>query len=149
MSSSGIPTQTTFPGSNTPLTREGSQAPNVPWYQLFQSFFYRTGGLAGINGTQLTQDVAGLQASDAAFSHPPPKSRPALPFGITVSASPFSYPSAVAGTVLVTGGTVSAIALSRDRATFFTVPTGVVPVTQGDLVKVTYSVKPTMTMVPG
>ena len=69
------------------------------------------------------------------------------PFAITVGASPFIYQAPFRGTVIVQGGTISAIAFSRDHSTFYTYPTGVVPVFTGDVVKVTYSGTPTMTMI--
>lgn len=67
---------------------------------------------------------------------------------ITVSASPFSYTATDSGVVLVSGGTVSAIALGRNGTfTSIGVTAGPVPVSEGDVVRVTYTVIPTMTFV--
>lgn len=68
---------------------------------------------------------------------------------ITVGASPFSYTAPAAGTVFVTGGTDSALQLTRGATTIATGFTdGPVPVSAGDIVKVTYSAAPTMNFVP-
>lgn len=68
---------------------------------------------------------------------------------ITVGASPYTYTAATDGVVTVTGGTVSAIGYGR-RGTFTTlgVTSGLVPVKQGDAVRVTYTSAPTMRMIP-
>lgn len=69
---------------------------------------------------------------------------------ITVGASPFSYTAPLGGFVLLTGGTVSAVELSRDGTTYYTFPTtsGQFIVASGDVLRVTYTVLPTMVMVP-
>jgi hypothetical protein len=90
----------------------------VPWYRFFGALL----GLAAPSG------------ADAA--------------AITVTASPFSYTATNSGTVLVAGGTVSAIELGRNGVFTSTgVTAGVVPVSEGDAVRVTYTVVPTMTFV--
>lgn len=67
---------------------------------------------------------------------------------ITVGASPFSYTATSSGVVLIAGGTVSAIALGRNGVfTGIGVTAGPVPVSEGDAVRVTYAVAPTMTFV--
>jgi len=75
-----------------------------------------------------------------------------VPSVITPGASPYTYANASGfdADVLVAGGTVSAIAFSRDGATFYPVgiTAGSVHLSPGDKVKVTYSVVPTMTLVP-
>lgn len=75
------------------------------------------------------------------------------PSNITVTASPFTYQnvSGYNGDVIISGGTVSAIAFSRDNSTYFAtgfVTGGVVYLSPSDYVKVTYTVAPTMTLVP-
>lgn len=72
------------------------------------------------------------------------------PVGITVGVSPFSYVAPNGGNVVVSGGTVSQIAFSRDGINFYVtgVTAGMIPVSQFDTVKVTYTVKPTMTFIP-
>lgn len=65
---------------------------------------------------------------------------------VTVGASPFTYVAPDAGRVVVQGGTVSLIELGR-KATFVAlgITAGVVPVSRGDSVRVTYTVLPTLT----
>ncbi|TGB34395.1 hypothetical protein [Burkholderia thailandensis] len=69
---------------------------------------------------------------------------------ITVGASPFSYTATSAGTVVISGGTVSAVTLKRGTPAAISVGEtgGVVPVSAGDIVTVTYSAAPTMDFVP-
>jgi hypothetical protein len=69
---------------------------------------------------------------------------------ITVGASPYAYTAAAAGTVVVSGGTVSAITLKRGAPAAISVgeTSGVIPVSAGDIVTVTYSAAPTMSFVP-
>lgn len=75
--------------------------------------------------------------------------QPAPIAAVVVGASPFSYTASIAGYVHVTGGTVSAIALIRAATTLATgLTAGFIPVGQGDVVRVTYTVKPTVNFVP-
>lgn len=70
---------------------------------------------------------------------------------ITVGSSPFTYVAPVAGSVIVQGGTTTQIKFSRDGNNFFVtgVTAGMLPVSQGDQLVVTYSVgPPTMTFIP-
>jgi len=99
---------------------EGDRTASVSFYRFLQNLFQAAGG-------------GGQTAS------------------ITVGTSPYVYTAASTGQVIVQGGTVSKIEFSRDAGTTF-LDTGV---TQGmfllnaqDQLKVTYSVKPTMTWVP-
>ncbi len=71
--------------------------------------------------------------------------------GVSVSASPFSYVADGYGSVIVSGGTVSAIAFSRDGTTFFATgqTAGMFRLNTGDTLRVTYTVLPTLTFVPG
>lgn len=71
--------------------------------------------------------------------------------GITVGSSPFSYVAPSGGRVIIQGGTTTQIQYSRDAQNYFVtgVTAGVIPVSQGDQLVVTYSVAPpTMTFVP-
>ena len=74
------------------------------------------------------------------------------PSDITVTASPFTYQNTTAfnGDVIISGGTVSNIEFTRDDTTFYTVGfiKGVLRLSPGDRVLVTYTVAPTMTYVP-
>jgi hypothetical protein len=69
---------------------------------------------------------------------------------VTVTASPFSYTAQAAGFVVISGGTVSAVTLKRGTPAAISVgeTAGIVPVSAGDIVAVTYSVLPTMSFVP-
>lgn len=50
---------------------------------------------------------------------------------------------------LVAGGTVSAVAFSRDGVTFYTVATtGLVRLNPGDFLRITFTVLPTLTLIP-
>lgn len=72
----------------------------------------------------------------------------ATPASITPGASPFTYTASAVGHVLI-NGTVTGLSLIRG-ATTLTLPltTPLVPLDNGDAVKVTYSITPTMTWVP-
>lgn len=67
-----------------------------------------------------------------------------------VTASPFTYQALTKGFMVVQGGTVSLIQFSRDGITNVTTGQtfGCIPLAQGDLVIITYSVAPTITWVP-
>jgi len=75
-----------------------------------------------------------------------------LPRGATVGASPFTFQNTTGRSVdlIVTGGTVSAIAFSRDNVTFYGVGSvaGVFWLSPYDYLRVTYTVAPTITLVP-
>lgn len=70
-----------------------------------------------------------------------------------VGASPYTYTNEgdFDVDVVVSGGTVSAIAFTRDGLTFTTLATATnstVRLNPGDAVRVTYSVLPTLTLIP-
>lgn len=69
---------------------------------------------------------------------------------VTVSSSPFTYKAPVGGTVIIQGGTVTQVQFSRDGASFYIAgqTNGLFPMSQGDLLVVTFSVPPNMTFVP-
>lgn len=75
-----------------------------------------------------------------------------LPRNVVVGASPFTFQNTTGGPVdiIVTGGTVSAITFSRDNATFYSVGSvaGVFWLSPYDYLRVTYTVAPTITLVP-
>lgn len=75
-----------------------------------------------------------------------------LPSNITVTASPMTYQNATGydADVIISGGTVSNIEFTRDNATFYTTGfiAGVLKLSPSDRVRVTYTVAPTMTLVP-
>jgi hypothetical protein len=75
-----------------------------------------------------------------------------LPTVIVVTASPFIYQYLGAGQVdvIVSGGTVNPVQFSRDGVNYFTIATatpGMFSLSQGDYLKVTYTVAPTMELV--
>jgi hypothetical protein len=69
---------------------------------------------------------------------------------IVSATSPFTFTASQNGTVSISGGTVSSITLGRARVTGVNVgfTSGLVPVSQGDTVTVTYSVAPVMNFIP-
>jgi hypothetical protein len=68
---------------------------------------------------------------------------------ITMGPSPFTYPVPDQGVVMIGGGTVSAVVITRGRDSFSTgLTSGAFPLGKGDVVRVTYSVAPTMTFLP-
>lgn len=74
------------------------------------------------------------------------------PSAITVGASPFNYqnPRLYPIDIIVQGGTVSLIEFSRNNTTWYDVgPTsGMFNLSKGDRLRVTYSVTPTLTLIP-
>lgn len=75
---------------------------------------------------------------------------PALPLPVTLGASPFIYTAPQRGFLIITGGTVSAVAYSRDGVTFFATgqTAGMFPLSASDVLRITYSVVPTVTFIP-
>ena len=75
-----------------------------------------------------------------------------LPRAIAAGASPFTFQNTTGRSidVIVTGGTVFAIAFSRDNVTFYGVgsTSGVFWLSPNDRLRVTYTVAPTLTLVP-
>jgi hypothetical protein len=71
------------------------------------------------------------------------------PIGIVPGVSPFSYVASIGGSVIVSGGTISKVEVSRDGMTFYVTgqTSGMFPVSQGDTLRTTYSVVPTMTFI--
>jgi hypothetical protein len=109
----------------------------------------------GATGTErkIVHLAAGSAATDAVnLSQVVPTSSTTLPSGITVTASPFVYHNVAAfdADVIVSGGTVTEIAFSRNGSTYYVsgLLAGVIQLSPGDYVKVTYSVAPTETLVP-
>lgn len=68
------------------------------------------------------------------------------PIVITVGASPFAYMAPTTGTLVINGGTVSLINYTRSGVNV-TMTGGVIPISSGDTVTVTYSVVPSMTFI--
>lgn len=78
----------------------------------------------------------------------PQAAKPQTPGG-----SPYSFTAPAAGSFIVSGGTVSSITLTRGVVKPVTVNLGVVaghfPASMGDVFKITYTVAPTVTFLPG
>lgn len=88
-----------------------------------------------------------LLAQDPFLPDPPATAQPVS--SITPTGSPFTYTAPFAGSVAITAGTVSAIAIIRQTTSVATgLTTGLIPVSRGDQVKVTYTGAPTMTFIP-
>ena len=75
---------------------------------------------------------------------PPPSNETA----ITVGGSPFAYTAPSRGFVVVKGGTVSAVQIARSLTTLTGLTSGVFPMSQGDVLTVTYSALPAMVFFP-
>jgi len=75
---------------------------------------------------------------------------PSSEIAISVQASPLSYTAPSKGFVIVSGGTVTSIMFSRTAGTFYLTgeTAGVFPMAQNDILKVTFSVAPTMVFIP-
>ena len=63
---------------------------------------------------------------------------------LKVGGSPFSYTAPSRGYVLLKGGTVSAVQVMRSVTTLTGLTAGIFPLSQGDVLVVTYSALPTM-----
>lgn len=69
---------------------------------------------------------------------------------LLVTASPFDFTAVHAGNVLIIGGTVSAVGLRRARVTIASVGrvAGFFPMSQNDVLTITYSVLPVVWFLP-
>lgn len=67
---------------------------------------------------------------------------------VTVGASPFTYDANDSGLLIITGGTVSLIEYGRNSTFTNTgLISGIVPLADGDRVRITYTVVPTVTFI--
>lgn len=69
---------------------------------------------------------------------------------VTPGASPYTYTAPFRGFLIVQGGTVSLIEFSRGGTTYRNVgvTAGAIPANSQDLIRITYTVAPTLTFVP-
>lgn len=68
---------------------------------------------------------------------------------VVVGASPYAYQANESGSLSVKGGTVSVISITRAAVVFVTgLTSGIIPVSLGDTITVTYTVLPTLTFIP-
>ncbi len=141
------PLKIAFPGQNVTFLNAARQLIQ-PWFQFLRNLWLRTGGELGIDAQAVSDEVDALNVLTTYANSPEPTPYPYLPLAITPGASPFSYQAPWSGVVNVFGGTVSQVQFARDGTTFYDYPiAGPVPVFCGDIVKVTYTGAPTMTMV--
>jgi hypothetical protein len=108
--------------------------------------------LSAIEQTRPILDDLAQQIGTVRVEVPAVPTRFILPSSITPGASPYTYQNTLGypADVIVNGGTVSAIAFSRDNATFYTAGAigGIFPLSPYDYLRVTYTVAPTMTLIP-
>lgn len=68
---------------------------------------------------------------------------------VTLTGSPFDYLATADGLVVVTGGVVSAINYGRNGTfTALGITAGLIPMKLGDVVRIAYSVAPTVSFIP-
>lgn len=67
---------------------------------------------------------------------------------VVATGSPFSYTTTQGGNLLVVGGTVSQITIKRDQVYVTGLTSGFIPVSNGDVVTITYTVAPTLVFFP-
>lgn len=67
---------------------------------------------------------------------------------VTLGASPFPYTAPSRGFVILSGGSVSAVQFTRSVTTLTGQTAGIFPLSQGDVLTVTYASLPNMTFVP-
>ena len=160
---------TNIPAPRVPVIDERTGLMSREWYRFFVNIFTLTGSGSNIETLQDLQlgppppadPTAALTAQqtalDALAVEPAlylgePPGWALLPRAAVVGASPFLIQNTTDRDVdiIVTGGTVSAIDFSRDNATFYAVgqAAGMFRLSPFDYLRVTYSVAPTMTLVP-
>lgn len=69
---------------------------------------------------------------------------------LTAGPSPYTYKATQGGTLIIQGGTVSLVSFSRDGVTNFNTGQiqGLFPLSQGDLLIITYSAAPNVAFIP-
>lgn len=72
---------------------------------------------------------------------------PAAAIDITVGVSPFAYTVREPGAFVVTGGTITGVTLTRG-STVITIVSQIFPVAINDIITVSYSVLPTLRLLP-
>ncbi len=69
---------------------------------------------------------------------------------IAPTGSPFEYTASSNGSICVEGGTVSFIQITRGTTTFTTgVISGILPMSKGDKITITYTIAPNINFIPG
>lgn len=72
---------------------------------------------------------------------------PAAEVTLTPGASPYAFTAPQKGFMIVRGGTVSAVQFTRSTTTLTGQTSGIFPLSQGDILTVTYTGLPTMVFV--
>jgi hypothetical protein len=170
--------QTDVPLVNVPFVDPKTGVVTETWFLFLIQLFRRTGGSSGIPPNSLTvADVLALEelfssagagcerafAMEMAFPPTVPAQylsdstfAPAADTGyaqsasaVTLGASPATYTASYRQGFHITGGTVSALSMRRG-AVFLPLAPGsqVIELSPGDAVNVTYSVAPTVTILP-
>jgi hypothetical protein len=67
---------------------------------------------------------------------------------VSVGGSPFYYTAPSKGFLVINGGTVTAVQFTRSVTTLTGQTSGIFPVSQGDVLTITYTVLPTLVFVP-
>ena len=102
-----------------------------------------------VDQIRATAEIAQLAPPDSAI---PLSAAIVPPSTITVTGSPFSYQNTTTfpADVIVQGGTVSKVEFSRDGSTWYDVGVvaGMLGLSPSDRLRVTYTVAPTMTLIP-
>jgi hypothetical protein len=142
-------------GSNTESLQDlqigpPSADPSIFLDALQDAALSPSGGYSADTDAVLREAIEGLASAPPRIDEVPGWN--ILPRGVTVGASPFTFQNTTGRSVdlIVTGGTVSAIAFSRDNVTFYGVGStaGVFWLSPYDYLRVTYTVAPTITLVP-
>ena len=88
------------------------------------------------------------QSQDAEIVFQPPVLGSAIQ-AITPGASPYTYRAQQEGTLSIVGGTMSALSLTRAGVSVsLAVSTPMIPLSPGDAVTITYTVAPTLKLIP-
>ena len=144
-------------GSNSTTLQDLQVGPPGGADDLFASDQQVAGLLGAPDGSAQQSQIAALQTQVDALTLDPPfaKEPPAWalpPRAVAVGASPFTVQNTTGQPVdlIVSGGTVSAVAFSRNNVTFYGVgqTAGVFWLSPYDYLRVTYTVAPTITLVP-
>ena len=142
-------------GSNTETLQDlqvgpPSTDPTVFLDALQDAALSPSGGYSNDTDAVLREAIEGLASAPPRIDVVPGWN--ILPRNVVVGASPFTIQNTTGNPVdiIVTGGTVSAIAFSRDNVTFYGVGStaGVFWLSPYDYLRVTYTVAPTITLVP-
>ena len=158
-----FPARIPFVNNDGTLTAEAYRALNV--------LFGRVGGSLGDNGVDVFGDVSSISSSQPPgdismflqnpsldssnqflyedIQQPFTDKSGASPISVSVTASPFSYAANGDGFLIVQGGTVTKQEYGRNNVfTDVGLLNSMLPILLGDIIRVTYTVAPTITFIP-